>query len=440
MKKYLFTAIAAICLAAFAALSFHGFTNAKPRVTLTFKMPTLATRCVNDPSVREAYDIFVKATKDFAAQYKDAEVDFRLVKFDLADESKYIPGCFDKSDAADLLYEDFFNMSTYIYTGRVAPLDDVVTPALRSDIGGAYWKMSTVQGRIYMLPYLARQNVLGYHRSLLREAGLGIYVSDKEDVQSWNLKQWNTVLSTLAKKLPASVYPMAMYAANEQSDTHIMTYIRSHGSQFFDKNGRFDLETPAAIAALQWLKDCYDKGCYPPNCENLVARDCGNLFWNNQLAIKMVNGPGADSENKDIGLVNFPDASGKGLATTFVTGFEVFDNGDPAKVKAAKDFLRFFYGSEKYMDYSAGNMPVSARVTEKYKDKIYRLAAFQKNEDRVVDFMHNNPNWRGVRAVFYKHIHDLLTGAMTPAQTAAALDRDCNAAIEQGRREGKLHK
>jgi multiple sugar transport system substrate-binding protein len=439
MKKILLTAVAALCLAAFAALALHGFAKTKPRVTLTFKMPTLATRCINDPSVREAYDIFTKATADFAAQYKDADVTFRLVKFDLADESKYIPGCFDKSDAADILYEDFFNMSTYIYTGRVVPLDDVIGAGLRRDIDDSYWKMGSARGRTYMLPFLARQNVLGYHRSMLRKAGLSKFVSDGEDIQSWTLDEWNEVLSTLAKRLPAGCYALAMYAANEQSDTHIMTYIRSHGSQFFDKNGRFDLETPQAVAALKWIKSNYDKGVYPPNCENLVARDCGNLFWNNQLAIKMINGPGADAEDTDIGLVNFPGADGKGLATAFVTGFEVFDNGDPARVKAAKDFLRFFYGSEKYMDYSAGNMPVSARVTGKYKDRIYRLASFKKNEDLVVDFMHNNPNWRGVRAIFYKHIQELLTGAKTPQQTAAALDRDCNAAIEQGRREGKLH-
>ena len=440
MKRKLTAAAAVLCLAVLAALLLRFTMKGKPKVTLTFKMPTLATKCVNDPQVREAYDIFSKATADFAAQYKEAEVTFKLVKFDLADESHFIPECFGTADAADLLYEDFFNMSTYIYSGRVVPLDDVVTQEMRGDVDNSYWKMASAEGRIYMLPYLARQNVLGYHRSLLRQAGLGRYVSDGEDIQSWTLAEWNEILSTLAKKLPAGCFPMAMYAANEQSDTHTMTYIRSHGSQFFDKHGNFDLETPQAVAALKWIKGNYDRGVYPPHCENLVARDCGNLFWNNQLAIKMVNGPGADSENKDIGLVNFPDADGRGLATTFVTGFEVFDNGDPARVKTAKDFLRFFYSSGKYMDYSAGNMPVSTKVIEKYKDKIYRLSAFQKNAGHVVDFMQNNPNWRGVRAVFYKHIQDLLTGARTPEQVAADLDKDCNAAIAEGRRSGKLHK
>lgn len=439
MKRNFLIPAAVLIMAVLATMFWGASFKDKPKIVLTFKMPTLATRCINDTDVKEAYDIFVKATADFTAQYKDAEVTFRIVKFDLAEETKYIPGCFDKKDAADLLYEDFFNMSTYVYTGRVVPLDDVISAGLRKDVDDSFWKMSTVDGKTYMMPYLARQNVLGFHRSMLRQAGLAKFVSDGEDIENWTLAEWDTVLSTLVKNLPAGSYSLAMYADNEQSDTHTMTYIRSHGSRFFDENGKFNLTTPEAVAALKWLKDKYDKGVFPPNCENLVARDCGNLFWNNQLAIKMINGPGADSENRDIGLVNFPSVDGKGLATAFVTGFEIFDNGDNAKVKAAKDFLRFFYSSEKYMDYSAGNMPVSTRVTEKYKDKIYRLAAFQKNAGNVVDFMHNNPNWRGVRSVFYRHIRNLLTGMRTPEQTAADLNRDCNAAIEKGRREGKLH-
>ena len=62
------------------------------------------------------------------------------------------------------------------------PLDDVVTQEMRGDVDNSYWKMASAEGRIYMLPYLARQNVLGYHRSLLRQAGLGRYVSDGEDI------------------------------------------------------------------------------------------------------------------------------------------------------------------------------------------------------------------------------------------------------------------
>ncbi len=438
-RRVLTGILCTVLLTGTAAGGLTGCARKKQAVTLTFKVPTLAMNCVTRPDVKEAYDIFEEATKDFAAQYKDADVTFRLIKFDLAEEKEYIPDTFDTADAPDLLYEDFFNMGTHIYTGRVIPLDDVIDDRLRADVLPAYWDMSKADGRTYMLPFLARQNVLGYHRSMLRAAGLDRFVRDDEAVASWSLAEWEEVLSGLREKLPENCYALSMYAANEQSDTHTMTWLRSHGSSFFDADGNFHLNTPEGIAALRWLKDNYDKGYYPPNCENLVARDCGKLFWNNQLAIKLLNGPSEDANDPDVGLVNFPSLDGKGTATAFVTGFEIFDNGDAAKIRAAKDFLRFFYGTEKYLDYSAGNMPVYSSVAEKYESAIYRLKAFQDNAGQVVDFMHNNPNWRGVRSVFYPNIQDLLTGARTPEEVAEHLDAECNAAIEEGRRNGRLH-
>ncbi|MFQ9801073.1 MAG: hypothetical protein ACLR23_21495 [Clostridia bacterium] len=78
-------------------------------------------------------------------------------------------------------------------------------------------------------------------------------------------------------------------------------------------------------------------------------------------------------------------------------------------------------------------------MTEKYKDQIFMLDAFHRNNENAVDFTANNPNWRGVRAVFFPHIQDLLRGDKTAAEVAAALDADCNAAIEAGYKNSTLH-
>lgn len=64
---------------------------------------------------------------------------------------------------------------------------------------------------------------------------------------------------------------------------------------------------------------------------------------------------------------------------------------------------------------------------------------YYRNSENVVDFTANNPNWRGVRAVFYPHIRKLLRREETAAQAAEGIDRDCNEAIEEGYRNGSLH-
>lgn len=121
----------------------------------------------------------------------------------------------------------------------------------------------------------------------------------------------------------------------------------------------------------------------------------------------------------------------------------MFDNGDALKVKTAKDFIKYIYETEEWLDVSAGNIPASKTVAEKYKDQITMLDEFRANAVNVVDFMNNSPNWQGddtsVRSVFWPNIHELLAGTITPQECAKALDKACNAALEKGRKNSTLH-
>ena len=411
----------------------------KPQVTLTVKLPPL-TVANADTEITDAYDLLVQAGEEFASQYTDADVTVNVIKFAYTEEDDYITGCFDTEDAADVLFEGYFNMAGYIHTGRVVPLDDIITDALRADVDDALWEMSRVDKRTYMLPYYSLQNTLCFNKELFRECGLEEYIGAEGIIQSWTPKEWELILSALAERLPELSYPMMMYAKNDQGDTHIMTLLRSRGSAFFDENGLFHLNTPEGIAALRWIADSYEKGYFPDGCENLEINDCTALFRNGQLAICMTNSATAVHLDLDTtGFVNFPSVDGAGYNTSFVTGFQVFDNGDAAKLAAAKAFVSYFYGNEVLMDYSQTGLPASKSTAERVREHIFLQEAYMANAVNTVDFTANNPNWRGVRDVFYLQIHDLLAGTMTPEEAAAAIDSACNAAIEEGWANSKLH-
>lgn len=411
----------------------------KPQVTLTVKLPPLTVKNA-DTDITDAYDLLVQAGQEFAAQYTDADVTVNVIKFEYTEEDDYITGCFDTKDAVDVLFEGYFNMAGYVHTGRVVPLDDIITDAMRADIDSASWEMSQVDGKTYMLPYYSLQNTLCFNKKLFRQCGLDEFIGTEGSIQSWTPKEWEVILSTLAEKLPEMSYPMLMYGKNDQGDTHIMTLLRSRESKFFDENGRFHVNTPEGIAALQWIVDSNKKGYFPVGCENMEINDCNKLFLNNQLAVYMTNSATAVNVNLDTtGFANFPSKDGAGYNTSFVTGFEVFDNGDAAKLEAAKAFVSYFYGSEELMNYAQIGIPASQSTSERVSEHIFMREAYTANAANTVDFTANNPNWRGVRDVFYPHIHDLLTGTKTPKEVAAAIDADCNAAIEEGWANSKLH-
>lgn len=417
----------------------------KPQVTLNVKCPALQMLCCADADVTTAAQFLQKAADAFCAGYEAADVTVKLVEFELTNEAEEIPGCFGTPDAADVLYEGYFNMSTYIHTGRVVPLDGIISPELREDIPQSYWDESTLEGKTYMMPFITSQNTMSFNVDLFRRAGLEEFIPEEDVMQSWAQPEWEYILETLRGQLPGLAYPMMMYAGNSQGDTHIMTLLRSFGCPLFDENGRFCVNTPEGIAALRWMKDCSDKGYFPAGADTLVILDNYNLFINGQLALYMNNAIQEDSCRQEGGFevrsVNFPDftaADGSGFATAFTTGFEVFDNGDEARLAVARDFVKFVYESD-FIDYMAGAIPCSTRVAEKYGEELQGLRKYIDNSGANVNLTGNNPNWRGVRSAFYPNMQDLLFGDKTPEEVAANIDAACNAAIEEGRAGSVLH-
>ena len=390
-----------------------------------------------DSDVQASAQFLQKAADDFSAQYEDANVEITVVQYDNAAENAAIEDCFDTPDSADVLFNDYFTMEAHIHTGRVVPLDDIISPEIRNDISPVFLSQSTANGKTYMMPYLYRQNVLAYNKDIFKSAGLDDFITDDDIIQTWSMEQWETILEKLREYMPETSFPLPLYAKNNQGDTHIMTYIRAAGSSFFDENGYFNLETPEGTAGLEWIKSCIDKGYMSDNSAYRDILDNFDLWLSGQLAFFVANLGNVQNFECDYGLVNFPCVSG-GLSTNFLTGFEVFDNNDKDRLDAAKAFVKFIYESD-YLDYSASAIPCSDKTFKKYATTLERVKKYIDNSETGVNFTGGNPNWLGVRNVFYKHMQSLINNTKTPEQVAAELDKDCNAAIKQGYENSVYH-
>ncbi len=445
-SKTLIIVIVALCIVALGYLILNNSkqTNEKnkPNVKLIVKTPVLQMSCYTNPEIKDSYTLMKKVAKMFEEQYKDARVTVDVIQFAKVNEDDEIVGCYDTERETDVLFEEFFNMSTYIHTGRVVPLDDIISEELRNDINDSYWENSSLNGKTYMMPYLGMQNVLSYNKDMFRQAGLSKYITDEDVIQSWSLEDWDKILSALKNKLPENTYPIMMYGKDQMGDTHVMTFLRSRGSKFFDEDGKIKLTTKEGIQAVQWLMDCNKKGYFPQNAENLNVNDCFNLFTNGQSAINLNNivlNETIKQTNLNYGFVNFPSVDGKGFNTTFITGFEVFDNGDKIREKVAKDFVKFVYETDEILELSVGAIPCSSKVTEKYKDEFKEITKFADNAENGWNFTGNNPDWRKVREVFYPNIQELLYGEKTAEEIAKQIEDTCNKALEEGYANSKLH-
>ena len=326
MTRRAFCAGAAF-LAAAGALPLAGcsglpFTGAAP-VRLVVKVPRTGHDVVFDDSISQVEMVIQGMADEFQRTYA-RPVDVEVIVFEQNQYDEAVEGSFDTDKSPDVLYGDYFNISTYIRTGRVVPLDDVATPAIRDDLFDDLWNMGVVEGRAYMMPYLARQNVLAYNKEMFRNAGLGEFIAEGE-ITAWSLSEWTRILDALSASLPEGSFPMMMYAGSSQGDTHIVTLLRSAGSNIYDEAGHFNLSAPEGVSAFRWIQDGVGRGWFPPHAENLEIEDCSSLFRQGQLAIYMVNNASITRYGDAVGLVNFPGPDADGSATAFDSGFQILD-------------------------------------------------------------------------------------------------------------------
>lgn len=413
----------------------------KKSVSLIIKtgVDPFATTIDND--VHSAYDFLGKVVDDFEKNYSEDKVSIQLFQYESQRRKNEVDDCFGTSFSPDILFASQFNLSNYVHTGYIVPLDDIITTKMRDDISFDIWENCKINDKTYMIPFVTAQNVMCFNKRLFRNAGLDRFCNTDE-VQTWTISEWNNILSSLSKKLPKATYPMMMYAADEQGDTHLMLLLRIFGCPFFDESGNVCIETNEGIAALDWLRSSYKNGFFPPHPELLVIMDNSELFTSEQLAIYLANASIQvyfDDAGIDCGYVNFPSTGAVGLNTSFDMSFCIVDNGDADKIKVAKAFIKYIYESH-WLDYSAGAIPVSRKVREKYAENLKTVSRYINNDGINVNFSNNSPNWHGVRAVFYKHIQELWTTNKSTSQIARELDADCNASIAKGREKSFPHK
>lgn len=416
-----------------------GCEGKKETVEININVPILTVDCAAYPDCGVSNEFIQAAWDEFSAQYEKYDVTLKNDRVNVFDQTEYaanIPDAYGTEYAPDLTFGGYFAISGYMYDGHAIPLDDIITDSVRDDISETTWELSRgSNGKTYLMPFYSLENIMCYNKEIFRQCGLEEYISDEEEIQGWSLEDWELILSTLEEKLPENHYPMMMYAKNEQGDTHTMIQLRCKGSDFFDEDGLFHLNTQEGIAGLQWLKDNYDKGYYPEGCEDLEISDCSQMFVNGQIAIYVWNSALISTlKDFDLGYVNFPGADAEGVNSNWITGFMAFDNGDAKKTEVVKDFLKYIYETPELMDYSTCGMPCSKSVTQRWEDQLPMAEELSANTDCSVDFTANNPNWAAVRQAFWPHIHALLTGKETAAEAAAGLDADCNAAITSAAR------
>ena len=145
-----------------------------------------------------------------------------------------------------------------------------------------------------------------------------------------------------------------------------------------------------------------------------------------------------NSDNNDAGLTNsgdeimpmaFPTASGDPKLCGGIWGFGVFDNGDEAKVKAAKTFIEFIAADPDQVKDSvlaSTYFPVRASVGDIYADNAI-MSEYTKFMAYLGDYYQITPGWATARTEWWNMLQRVGTGEDV-ATSVATFVQNANAA------------
>ena len=371
---------------------------------------------------------------DFNAQYPDIHVTVEYLDYTNGDDQ--VNTAIEGGSAPDIVMEGPERLvANWGAKGLMADLSDLWTDDQKADISAsveAACKDSS--GAYYEFPLCMTAHCMAINKTVFEAAGAMQYV-DAEN-HTWTTDNFLKAVQAVYDSGKTDVG--AIYCSGQGGDQGTRAIINNmYGGTFTDAaHTKYTADSAENIKAIQTLHDT--KGI---NFDASIAGgDEITLFRNGtlQMAFCWNIAQQLNADNNDAGLTNdgdeimpmaFPTASGDPKLCGGIWGFGVFDNGDEAKVKAAKTFIEFIAADPDQVKDSvlaSTYFPVRASVGDIYADNAI-MSEYTKFMAYLGDYYQITPGWATARTEWWNMLQRVGTGEDV-ATSVATFVQNANAA------------
>ena len=373
---------------------------------------------------------------DFNAQYPDIHVTVEYLDYTNGDDQ--VNTAIEGGSAPDIVMEGPERLvANWGAKGLMADLSDLWTDDQKADISAsveAACKDSS--GAYYEFPLCMTAHCMAINKTVFEAAGAMQYV-DAEN-HTWTTDNFLKAVQAVYDSGKTDVG--AIYCSGQGGDQGTRAIINNmYGGTFTDAaHTKYTADSAENIKAIQTL---YDTNGINFDA-SIVGGDEITLFRNGtlQMAFCWNIAQQLNTDNNDAGLTNdgdeimpmaFPTASGDPKLCGGIWGFGVFDNGDEAKVKAAKTFIEFIAADPDQVKDSvlaSTYFPVRASVGDIYADNAI-MSEYTKFMAYLGDYYQITPGWATARTEWWNMLQRVGTGEDV-ATSVATFVQNANAAAE----------
>ncbi len=280
------------------------------------------------------------------------------------------------------------------------------------------------EGACYEYPLVMTAHCMAINWNAFQEAGADQYVD--VDSHTWTTEQFFQAIQALYDYYGDTV--AAVYCNGQGGDQGTRALVNNlYGGTFTTADhSSYTWDDPENIQALQEL--CEQDGIAFD--ASIVGGDEIALFYQGVLKVAFCwniaqqlnpnsagTGAGLTMNGDEIVFMSFPAEDGVANLQGGIWGFGIFDNGDDAKIAAAKEFIKFMCDSEHTADavkaanyFAVRDTAGGADLTGIWADNEI-MNEYTKLMPYLGDYYQVTTGWAGARTAWWNLLQDVGEGA-----------------------------
>lgn len=324
----------------------------KPAEKVTIRVLTMEQA---GPTVDEMNQIVA----EFNTQQPNVNVLIDYVSYD-ALHDKITTALASTPPAYDVFLVDDIWYAEFADKGYVLDATNRITPEMRNGIFEAAWEITTVNDKVYGMPWLLDQKYFFYNEKLLKEAGFDAPPTTWEELveQSRVIKEKGIV------EFPI-VWSWGQY---EAAICDWVTLLFGNGGAMADESGKPVFNSDIGVKTLEWMIQTIDEGITNPASVSYVEEDVRNVFsqgkavfalnWN--YMYDLVNFQAEQSQvTGQIKMALMPAFANSGVKSATIDGSMGFSvAATSANPDAAWSYVEYLTSQPVQEKYSAHMLPI----------------------------------------------------------------------------------
>lgn len=376
----------------------------------------------NDATVQEII-------ANFNAVHPEIKVEVQYVDYQTGDDQ--VTTAIEAGTTPDIIFEGPERLvANWGAAGKMLDISDLWTEETAADIAAASATLKGVctgaDGNVYLYPLCMTTHCMVIDKAAFEKAGALQYIN--EETRTWTNEQFANACEALVNA--GYSVPGIVYCGGQGGDqgTRALAYNLHNASFTNEDNTLYTMDSEAGVKSLQQLVDWVNAGLLVAD-PGIVAGDAIALFCNGTTQMSFCWNAALLESNKQTlaeGIepfaMAFPSEDGVPVLDGGVWGFGLFNNGDDAKVAAAKEFLKFVCDDAEQgpkSAYATGYFPVKASFgdiytgTEKASNADY--AMFTPYFGCIYQI---TPNWTVQRTEWWNLLQRIFQGGDVATETA----------------------